>query len=77
YEVSPISGELNASTVESLKQFQMIVDLEATGKLTAKSMIELRNRWREQEEESSPMMAVSGHAVKRTSSRIAGLFKRS
>ncbi len=77
YEVSPISGELNASTVESLKQFQMIVDLEATGKLTAKSMIELRNRWREQEEESSPMMAVSGHAVKRTSSRIAGFFKRS
>jgi hypothetical protein len=77
YDVSPISGELNASTMDSLKQFQDSVNLPAVGKLTAKSMIELRNVWREKEKESSSVRAVSEHAVRRTGSRIAGLFKRS
>lgn len=77
YDVTPISGELNASTIDSLKQHQNSVGLTANGKLTAKSMIELRNLWREKEGESSSVMAVSGHAVRRTKSRIASLFKRS
>lgn len=77
YDVTPISGELNTSTIDSLKQFQDSVSLPAIGKLTAKSMIELRNVWRAKESESSPVRAVSEHAVRRTGSRIAGLFKRS
>ena len=77
YDVTPISGELNTSTIDSLKQFQDSVSLPAIGKLTAKSMIELRNVWRAKESESSPVRAVSEHAVRRTGSRIASLFKRS
>jgi len=77
YDVSPITGELNESTVASLKQLQTSAGLESKGRLTVKSMIELRNRWREREEESSPVRAVSEHAVRKTGSRIAGFFKRS
>lgn len=77
YEVSAITGELNDSTVESLKQFQSSVSLEPEGKLTAKSMIELRNRWRDREEEGSPALAVSEHAVRKTGLRLASFFKRS
>ena len=77
YDVTPISGELNLSTSEALREFQKSTGLEVTGTLTAKTMIDLRNRWREHEAESSPVMAVGEHAVKRTGSRIARLFRRS
>ena len=77
YEVAQISGELNASTIDSLTQLQEVVGLPPNGKLTAKSMIELRNLWREKEGESSPVRAVSEHAVRRAGSRIARIFRRS
>jgi hypothetical protein len=77
YDVSPITGELNPATVDSLIEFQKSVVLEPDGKLTAKSMIELRNLWRTQEEEASPAMAVSEHAFRKTGSRIARFFRRS
>ena len=77
YEVKPISGELNEATIESITTFQTGAGLQPTGTLTAKTMIDLRNQFREKEGESSPVMAVSEHAVKRTSSRIASFFKRS
>ncbi len=77
YDVTQISGELNGATVDCLRIFQESVHLEASGKLTGKSMIELRNQWREREGETSLAMAVSGHAVRRTGSRIARFFRRS
>jgi peptidoglycan hydrolase-like protein with peptidoglycan-binding domain len=77
YHVSPITGDLNRATVDSLKRFQTSAELELDGKLTAKSMIELRNRWRVHEEEASTVMAVSEHAVRKTGSRIAQFFRRS
>ena len=58
YEVKPINGELNASTIDSLKQLQESVGLTTHGKLTAKSMIELRILWREKEGGSRPVKAV-------------------
>jgi hypothetical protein len=77
YEVASISGELNDATSESIKHFQEASGLDVTGSLTARTMIDLRNLWREKENESSPALAVSEHAVKRTGTRIAGFFKRS
>ena len=77
YEVSAITGEMNEATAQSIRQFQETVRLESTGTLTARTMIDLRNQWREKEGESSPAMAVSEHAMRRTGSRIAALFRRS
>lgn len=77
YDVAPITGELTAATEAALRAFQSVEGLEETGALSAKSMIELRNRWREKEEDGNRVKAVSEHAIRRTGSRIAGLFRRS
>jgi len=77
YEVKPISGELNEATDRSIRQFQETRGIQPTGKVTAKTMIDLRNQWREHESESSSVLAVSEHAVRRTRSKIARLFRLS
>ena len=77
YDVSPITGEMNQATVNSLKRFQTSAELDSDGKLTAKSMIELRNRWRLHEEEAKPVMTVSEHVVRKTGSKIAQFFRGS
>lgn len=76
YEVGTISGEMNDATTAAIRQFQGAAGLEVSGALTVKTMIDLRNRWREEEDASNPVKAVSEHAARRTWSRIAGLFKR-
>lgn len=77
YDVRPISGEMHEAMKDSLGKFQKEVGLEMTGDLTVKTMIELRNRWRDHEAGGSQVKAVSEHAVRRTRSKIARLFRRS
>jgi hypothetical protein len=75
--VSPITGELAEPTVAALRRFQVEVDLTSDGSLTAKTMIELRNRWSQAEGDQSAVVAVSEHAVRRAWRKIKQVFRLS
>jgi hypothetical protein len=77
YNVSPITGELAEPTVAALRRFQSEVDLTPDGSLTAKTIIELRNRWNQAEGDPSAVVAVSEHAVRRAWSRIKQVLQLS
>ena len=77
YNVSPITGELAEPTVAALRRFQVEVDLTSDGSLTAKTMIELRNRWSQTEGDQSAVVAVSEHAVRRAWRKIKQVFRLS
>jgi hypothetical protein len=77
YNISPITGELAEPTVAALRRFQTEVDLSPDGNLTAKTMIELRNRWSQAEGDQSAVVAVSEQAVRRAWSRIKQVLRLS
>lgn len=76
YDVSPITGELSEATSTALVQFQSKVGLPAEGQLTARTMIELRNRWRDAEGDQSAVVAVSEHALRRSWQKLKRLLER-
>ncbi|MDP6776429.1 MAG: peptidoglycan-binding domain-containing protein [Candidatus Latescibacteria bacterium] len=74
YDVEGIDGEMDEATSSALRQFQEASDLEARGELTMLSLIELRNRWRSQQEmkPGQSSKAVLGHVARRMSEWIGG-----
>ena len=74
YDVEGIDGEMNEVTASALRRFQEACGLEITGELTRPSMIELRNRWRSQQElaPGQSSRALLGHVARRMSVWVGG-----
>ncbi len=78
YDVEGIDGEMNEATALALRRFQEACGLEAEGKLTMLSMVELRNRWRSQQAlaPGQSSRALLGHVARRVSMWVGGRWRR-
>ena len=67
YEFGAIDGVLTAETSAVLEQFQKAAGIEVSGKVTALTMIELRNQWQTAEESPTraSMWAMARHVGRR------------
>ena len=74
YEFGAIDGVLTAGTSVALEQFQKASDVEVCGKVTALTMIELRNQWKAVEE--SPTRASMWAMARHVGQRLVHPFTR-
>ncbi len=67
YEFGAIDGVLTADTSSALERFQRAADIEVSGRVTALTMIELRNQWKAAEESPrrASMWAMARHVGRR------------
>lgn len=77
YDVGGIDGTLKEATQDALKAFQESVGLEPGGEVTVLTMIELRNRWRDQEEPApgQTAKAFSGHLKRQLTGLLASWWR--